>query len=324
MAGHVCIDEIVTADGTSRTAGSPAVFISPVLRERGSPAVVIAPYGSDFTAVEHDLELLPSAQVDRTLVFVNDVRSARRTQAVRNGEAATLPSPGQAALDALGAARALILTPLLPDPPIGIVREYVAALPTGALRVILLQGYLRRLSPHLDARGNTPVATRPLAELDALLPLFDIAVLSDEDLSGDVDGTVGAWSAAHPSSAIVVTRGARGASLFTGGERTDAPAHDVGPLPPEALVGAGDIFSAELTAALLAADAPRDRDRDATGASNAPAPDRGGSLLAAVRQANHATALRLAARLEPRADVPAPLEPISGSRVTDVTVEAPG
>lgn len=291
VVGHVCIDEIVAASGTSRTVGSPAVFISPVLRECGLQTAVIAPYGRDFIEMEHDLDLLPSSQADCTLVFVNDIRGTRRTQAVRNAEYALLQGPDQAELEALGGAQALIVTPLLPDPSADILREYGAALPAGALRVILLQGYLRRLSIHPDARGNTPVIHRELAEIDALLPLFDVAVLSDEDLSGDVDGTVSAWSAAHPESAMVVTRGAQGASVFEAGVRTDAPAHDVGPLPAEALVGAGDIFSAELAAALLAAGPVR-------------------SLAPAVATANHATALRLAARRDRSAgDAPRVLAP---------------
>jgi len=291
VAGHVCIDEIVTTEGIGRTVGSPAVFISPVLRERGLPTAVIAPYGSDFTEMQHGLDLLPHPQGDCTLVFVNDVRGARRTQAVRNAGCAMLGRPDRIDLDALAGARALIVTPLLADPSAGILREYVEALPTGALRVILLQGYLRRLSTHLDARGNTPVVHRSLAEIDDLLPLFDIAVLSDEDLSRDVDGTVSGWSAAHPSSAVVVTRGPEGASVFTAGERTDAAAHDVGVLPSDALVGAGDIFSAELTAALL---------------STGP----GAPLLPAVAAANHATALRLARRRDrPAGDAQRVLEP---------------
>lgn len=292
VAGHVCIDEIITAGGTDRSAGSPAVFISPVLGDHGLPTTVIAPCARDFVELEHGLELLSPPRGDSTLVFVNDVRGARRTQAVRCAESAVLGHPDQAGRTALGEARALIFAPLLADPAVGIVEEYVAALPAGALRVILVQGYLRRLSARPDSRGNTPVAPRQLEEVDALLPLFDVAVLSDEDLSGEFEATVSAWSAAHPSSAIVVTRGAQGASAFTGGMRTDAPAHDVGALPAESLVGAGDIFSAELTAALLTA-AVSGTASEGSAPAGAPGRER---LLSAVAAANHATARRLAAR----------------------------
>ncbi|ARJ06525.1 hypothetical protein B5808_15840 [Cnuibacter physcomitrellae] len=292
IAGHVCLDEIVTPEGVVRAAGSPAVFMAPVLAEAGMAPVVAAPRGADFEALHTGLQFLEPAVGDQTLVYVNDVRSARRVQWVRHAEAVEQAALGVSTRAALADAEALVLTPLLPMSP-ELIAEFASPLPLDALRVALVQGYLRGLGPAV--RGARPVEPREFAEAPAVLSQVDIAVLSEEDLGDPAASHQAArmWTLAHPSTAVVVTRGAEGASAYLRGERHDVAAHAVGDLPAASLIGAGDLFSAALVVSLLSgraragADGPRssrDRARD-------PA-----TLTSAVAEANRVTAERLAAR----------------------------
>ncbi|WP_440709092.1 hypothetical protein [Herbiconiux sp. YIM B11900] len=302
IAGHVCIDENITSAGTVRAIGSPAAFMAPVLEAGGVRAPVAAPYGRDFEVLEAGsaraggLRLLEPARGAHTLVFVNDVRGERRLQAVRRAESARLQRPEAAVRQALGEAEALLFAPLLADPPVSVVADYVATVPPGALRMVLLQGYLREPDQVPDARGDLSVGPRVFAEADELLPLFDIAVLSDEDVP-EVDRVAGGWAAGHPGVAIVVTRGPRGASVYRDGLRRDVPAHPVGPIASESLIGAGDVFAAELTLALLGRGGRRLASLGAReGAGSTLARER---LIDAVASANRATALHLSSRTEP-------------------------
>ncbi|WP_291055940.1 hypothetical protein [Herbiconiux sp.] len=295
IAGHVCIDENITATATVRAIGSPAAFMAPVLEANGVEVRVAAPHGRDFGALEaqdaatRPLAMLEPARGDHTLVFVNDVRGERRRQSVRRIGSARLAHPDEAVRRALGVADALLFAPLLADPPVSVVADYVCAVPVGALRMVLLQGYLRQAGEVPDARGDLPVRSWVFAEVPELMALFDVAVLSDEDVP-DVDRLVDGWAAAHPGVAIVVTRGPRGASVHRGRFRQDVPAYAVGPIAPEALIGAGDVFAAELALALLE-EAGEGRPRGADGEAG-----RGldpNLLTEAVARANRATALRL-------------------------------
>ncbi|WP_368497539.1 hypothetical protein [Herbiconiux sp. A18JL235] len=290
IAGHVCVDEIVTASGTRRMPGSPAVFMAPVLLDGGVAPMVAAPHGPDFSALGAGLRMLEPESHTGTLVYVNDLTGSRRTQSVREADAAALGLPGPSVVRALERARALLFTPLLPDPQPSIVAAYTAALPDNALRLVLLQGYLRELDPTTDAHGGRAVHERGFVEAPDLLPLFDVAVLSDEDLPGGAHAAASAWAAAHPATAVIVTRGAAGASVYQGRERTDVAAYDVGKLAADALVGAGDQFGAELTLALL--DSPDGHSPDGPRAT---ARERRG-LVSAVTRATRSTALRLADR----------------------------
>lgn len=296
IAGHVCLDEIVTSAGTRWAAGSPAVFVAPVLAEAGREPVVAAPHGADFEALDTGLRFLEPTLGERTLVYVNDVRSARRVQWVRHADAVEERSLtlGRSARVTLSdaATEALVLTPLLPMSP-ALVAELVSATNPDALRVALVQGWLRRLGPAVD--GARPVEPREFAEAAAVLPHLDLVVLSEEDLADPAASHRAArmWTHAHPSTAVVVTRGAEGASAYLRGERHDVPAHAVGELRPESLIGAGDLFAAALVVSLLQGDARADAD-DGSGSRDRATDVR--ALVSAVAAANRATAERLATR----------------------------
>src|SRR5207245_2076261 len=77
----------------------------------------------------------------------------------------------------------------------------------GVPRVLVAQGYLRTW----DADGT--VRRRDWDEASEVLPQVSVAVLSEEDLGGDVD-TARRWSAVAP---VIVTIAERGALILRDG-----------------------------------------------------------------------------------------------------------
>jgi sugar/nucleoside kinase (ribokinase family) len=104
--------------------------------------------------------------------------------------------------------------------------------------LLVAQGELRAFAP------DGAVVPAPWRRADVVLPTLRAAVLSEEDLGGDLSPVSG-WSARAP---IVITRGERGASLFRDGKELRVPA-----FRPTTIVdptGAGDSFAAGLLVAL--------------------------------------------------------------------------
>jgi len=108
----------------------------------------------------------------------------------------------------------------------------------GVPRVLVAQGYLRTW----DADGT--VRRRDWDEASEVLPQVSVAVLSEEDLGGDVD-TARRWSAVAP---VIVTIAERGALILRDGRDVVVPG-----FAADAVVdptGAGDAFAAGLGLAL--------------------------------------------------------------------------
>ena len=104
--------------------------------------------------------------------------------------------------------------------------------------VLVAQGELRAFTA-----DGTVVPAR-WRRADVVLPTLRAAVLSEEDLGGDLS-PVARWSAL---SAIVITRGERGASLFRDAREVRVPA-----FRPDRILdptGAGDSFASGLLIAL--------------------------------------------------------------------------
>ncbi len=83
------------------------------------------------------------------------------------------------------------------------------------------------------------------ARIDRMIALADIVKVSDEDLAwitndSDPDATVQSWLA-NGCSVVTITRGAEGASLYTGRDEINVPAVK---MPVVDTVGAGDTFNA--------------------------------------------------------------------------------
>ena len=100
----------------------------------------------------------------------------------------------------------------------------------------------------LDAQGWVRGRARePRGAPDVALRLRGVEVLqvSETDLDEIVQGqSAESFAAAHGVSELLVTRGARGASVWVRGRRADVPARPARPRDARAKAGAGDVFLA--------------------------------------------------------------------------------
>ena len=106
----------------------------------------------------------------------------------------------------------------------------VGAFP-GAFIGVTPQGWMRQW----DDQGH--VSWKPWNEAHAILSRVDAMVMSEEDVNGDWK-LIRDW--ANYAPVMVVTQGARGATLFIGGEPHHVPTLPMREVDP---TGAGDIFA---------------------------------------------------------------------------------
>ncbi len=117
-------------------------------------------------------------------------------------------------------------------PLVGELDEKMVHLFPNSLVIATPQGWFRSW----DERGHVTLGCWPRAEL--LLPYLTALILSDEDVRGD-PGCIDRF--ASMTRTLVVTHGARGATVYHGGEvrhLPTRPAHEIDP------TGAGDVFAA--------------------------------------------------------------------------------
>ncbi|RFA22811.1 PfkB family carbohydrate kinase [Subtercola boreus] len=245
LVGHVCIDEN-TGTGESgpsrRVPGSPAFFMNRQLQAvAGVDVAVIAPHGSDFLEVDAALPLLNGASAGATLLYRNHIDGDIRMQECFNAwNARPVPIDGRFAAE-LGRADIVVVCPLLANFGVDYVDSVLA--PAKALKMLLVQGYLRSVS----ADGS--VGKRRFDEYANIVPRFDVAVFSDEDMDDALE-VAGRWSIEFPRTIIVVTENRRGASYFQAGVRTAVDAHPLDRRGVGSVIGAGDVFSAALAVGL--------------------------------------------------------------------------
>jgi sugar/nucleoside kinase (ribokinase family) len=122
----------------------------------------------------------------------------------------------------------------------------------GALLALTPQGWMRQW----DGAGRVQYRRWPHAQ--RMLEQAQAVVLSIEDVRGD-EALLREY--AGKTRVLVVTRGARGCTLFVGGQTYDIPALDVAERDP---TGAGDIFAAAFFARLHATGDPFGAARFAT------------------------------------------------------------
>lgn len=125
-----------------------------------------------------------------------------------------------------------------------------------------LAGKLMALAKELKASGvrisydpnfRLLMDTRYDATLRRMTALADVVKVSEEDLTGlfrtaDVDGAFAQLTAMNPRATYLLTRGAQGASLHTGGEAWQLPAPAINVIDT---VGAGDASIAALAYSML-------------------------------------------------------------------------
>jgi sugar/nucleoside kinase (ribokinase family) len=243
IVGHVCIDENTSGSESVTTAGSSAMFIQQQLESSpGLDMAILAPYSADFAPFARDVRLVNPAQPGRTLRYRNFLDGDNRRQecvGAHNAEPVALDARTIAEIER---ADILIVCPLLPNFSPEYVAEVVSHAPAGAVKLLLVQGYLRTVCD--DFR----IIQRDFLEYDSVLPLFNIAVFSNEDID-DALPLAAQWSQQFPGTQIVVTQNRHGATIFSGGRGTPVPAQPIPTLEPINTIGAGDVFSAALALA---------------------------------------------------------------------------
>ncbi|WP_260980969.1 carbohydrate kinase [Curtobacterium pusillum] len=149
------------------------------------------------------------------------------------------------------------------DVDLGHVPRAPLVVHTGCLGAALLPGADAVLHYLAGVRDTSTISydvnIRPAAvdgiidareRVEAFVRISDVVKASDDDLawfagSGAVDATAAEWACS--GAAVVVTRGAGGATLFRGAERVHVPAM---PVAVADTIGAGDAFCAGLVDAL--------------------------------------------------------------------------
>ena len=234
VIGHVTRDLLPNG---GYTIGGAATFAALTAQRLGVRAGIVTSAAPDLLARLPDALLgvaIAAIPAPESTTFENLYHDGRRRQYLR-GRAATLGPEDVPA--AWRAARIVLLGPLAQE-----IAPELAALFPEALLAASPQGWLRRW----DADGLVSPTT--WASAPAILPHLRALILSREDLiahnGGDaqqaqIEALLDAW--AHQTPLLVLTEGAKGATLHANGRarRFRAfPAREVDP------TGAGDVFAA--------------------------------------------------------------------------------
>ena len=243
IVGHVCIDENTSGTECVTTAGSSAMFIQQQLAQSSAlDLAILAPYSADFAEFARGVPLLNAAQPGRTLRYRNFLDGdTRRQECVGADNAEPVPLDARAIAE-LQQADILIICPLLANFSPEYVAEVVGHAPAGAVKMLLVQGYLRTVCD--DFR----IVQRDFLEYNSVLPLFDLAVFSNEDINNALE-LAGSWSEQFTDTQIVVTQNRHGATYFSKGVGMPVAAAPIPTSEPINTIGAGDVFSAALALA---------------------------------------------------------------------------
>lgn len=220
IVGHVTLD--VVPGG--RVPGGTPTYAGRMARNLGERVGVVTSAAADFDFAA----VLPGIQVAnrparQTSTFENRYVDGAREQYIR---AVAEPLDGEAVPEAWRGARTVLLAPLTNEVQPGVEGAF-----PGAVRAATPQGWLRRWGADglVRLEGWDTLVER-LSRLDAV-------VLSEEDVRRDA-ATIDRLRRSIPL--LVLTQGARGATLFRHGVGTPFrpfPAREVDP------TGAGDVFA---------------------------------------------------------------------------------
>lgn len=238
LVGHVCVDSNTSEQSSYTSWGSSLMYMAAYFQTHTDiEPLLIAPHGTDFRKYTEGLQLLPPPQDKRTLLYKNIIREGRRTQQCYNLNAASPVLLTDGIESRIADADIIVLAPLLPNHTVKYVKKLLAAKKPGCLTALLPQGFLRIV----DAGGQ--VLPREFEEANDMLSLFDLVILSDDDVNGDVQRAQ-SWAKQHSETNIIMTQGILGASWVT--SKGLVPVETV-PIPREQIrdsVGCGDTFSA--------------------------------------------------------------------------------
>lgn len=238
LVGHVCVDSNTSERSSYTGWGSSLMYMAAYFRDYTDiHPVLIAPHGTDFQEYAEGLDLLPAAQGEHTLLYKNVTRNNHRTQWCGSlGAAHPVPITDEVK-NCITAADVIIVAPLLPNYTVEYVEKLLAAKKPGCLTALLPQGFLRVIGT------GGKVLPREFEEANDVLSLFDLVILSDDDVNGDVQ-KVQSWAKQNLRTNIIMTQGALGASWVTSKGLVSVKTK---PIPREQIVdsvGCGDTFSA--------------------------------------------------------------------------------
>lgn len=236
--GHVVIDQNKVEQTSYTRWGSPAMFMTKYFQSHFDlQPTIIASYGPDFLPYAQDVNLLPlQPNLEHSTIYENIVTGGHRTQYC-HGAHVPLPSITPEIEHALRAADILIFAPLAPTYDDAYVRQLMHFVSPQCLRLLSPQGYLRQIAEH------DLVRPRDFDEAAAILPHFNVAILSDED-HPQAEAHAHRWKDASPATELIVTLNSRGADIIQPSGATHVPTT---PVPLDQIVdstGLGDIFCA--------------------------------------------------------------------------------
>jgi sugar/nucleoside kinase (ribokinase family) len=221
IVGHVTLDVVPSG----LIPGGTATYAGKMARNLGERVGLVTSSAGDFDYAAAlpgvDVERVPSAS---TSTFENRYVGDRRHQYIR---AVAEPLEAAAVPPAWRRAAIVHLAPLTNE-----VRPGVEDVFDGALRGATPQGWLRRWG------ADGLVRQEGWESLVERLSRLDAVVLSEEDVQRD-EATIDLLR--RSIRLLVVTRGARGATLFVEGKAEHVPTFDVAEVEP---TGAGDAFAA--------------------------------------------------------------------------------
>ncbi len=235
VIGHLARDKV--AEGWR--LGGCAAYASLTASRLGLRTAVLTSAASDLDLPlllpEIDVRLLPSKE---STVFENVYGPEGRLQYVwaKAGPIAASDVPQE-----LREAKIALLGPL-----IGEVEEEIARCFPRSLLAICPQGWLRTVLPDGRVEQGSPSRWRPRILLERSQALF----VSDEDLlPTEAEEALARWAAQVPL--LLLTRGARGARLWSEGRWRQVPAMPTDEIDP---TGAGDVFAAAFLSRYLETD----------------------------------------------------------------------
>ena len=228
VAGHYCHDTLIGKNGeVHRVLGGSAAYGQAVLRAGGARVAVVSKVGPDFlyrSQVFDNPIIVPGG---RTTCFVDDYRGAERRSicdpVCEPIWPADLPGPARIGI-------ACSIAGELPEATLARLRE---------LSGVLLgdvQGLMRAIGPHGEVTHQTRFAKSWAA--------FDYLKASEEEAR-----TLDLAALLMGGTRVIVTRGARGCTLFAAGQE---PLHSPAfPAEERDATGAGDCFLAGFALGLL-------------------------------------------------------------------------
>lgn len=235
LIGNLTIDHNITESGNYTGAGGSVFFLAKTLENLDCHPYLFTSYGSDFPKenLAQTTYLLKKPLYEKTLIFKNIYKcNNEREQYVENyQEYLRVSLKGLAKLQKEDI-DTVIIAPIIDNISTEDI-TYIHGLFSHKLLVLLPQGVFRSISP------TGKVIKKDIDLLQKSFQYFKIICLSEEDIrEADTKATI--WS--NSGTIVIITKGARGSSLYHLGVKIDTPAFNINKIVDS--TGAGDIFAA--------------------------------------------------------------------------------